>query len=172
MGQSSVSRRGVRSPIILLAVIKMSNSNHQKMWQELLPALVSCVIIFTILPGIAEGGPRHKQAKLKFQENDISVGTTSDTCKMSEPCGWALYVPGSSPRKIYKYTRNIFCTCSGGSVCSLARDSLQQNSFVFYCRPKETSKFRFPDSRKLSCEIEIEIFLTGSERINLYLYLE
>ena len=43
----------------------------------------------------------------QFQENDISAGTTSDTCKMSEPCGWALYVPGSSPRKIYKYTRNI-----------------------------------------------------------------
>merc|ERR1739842_273683 len=110
MGQSSVSRRGVRSDL-LLAVIKMTKSNHHKMWHELLPAMVSCVIIFTILPGVAQGGPRHKQAKLKFQENDISVGTTSDTCKMSEPCGWALYVPGSSPRKIYKYTRNIFCSC-------------------------------------------------------------
>ena len=35
------------------------------------------------------------------------------------------------------------CSCSGGNVCSLTRDALQQNSFVFYCRPKETSKFRF-----------------------------
>ena len=34
-------------------------------------------------------------------------GDTRDTCKRSEPCGWALYTPGSSPRKIYKYTRNI-----------------------------------------------------------------
>jgi hypothetical protein len=64
------------------------------------------------------------------------------SCKEAEPCGWALYAPGSSPRKIYKYTRNIFCGCEGGRVCSLTRDNLQQNSFVFYCRPKETSKFR------------------------------
>ena len=40
---------------------------------------------------------------------------------------------------------NVFpssCSCSGENVCSLTRDALQQNSFVFYCRPKETSKFR------------------------------
>ena len=35
------------------------------------------------------------------------------------------------------------CSCSGGDVCSLTRDALQQNSFVFYCRPKETSRYRW-----------------------------
>ena len=38
---------------------------------------------------------------------DAATGGSRDTCKRSEPCGWALYTPGSSPRKIYKYTRNI-----------------------------------------------------------------
>ena len=93
---------------------------------------------------------------------DAATGGSRDTCKRSEPCGWALYTPGSSPRKIYKYTRNILwvskvmlseegkynlmfsCSCSGGDVCSLTRDALQQNSFVFYCRPKETSRYRWP----------------------------
>ena len=35
------------------------------------------------------------------------------------------------------------CGCEGGRVCSLTRDAIQQHSFVFYCRPKETSKFRW-----------------------------
>ena len=44
----------------------------------------------------------------QFSDNHIdAVGSATDTCKRSEPCGWALYIPGSSPRKIYKYTRNI-----------------------------------------------------------------
>ena len=48
------------------------------------------------------------------------------------------------PPSRYKNLILIFsCSCSGGNVCSLTRDALQQNSFVFYCRPKETSKFRF-----------------------------
>merc|ERR1712025_229042 len=128
----------------VMGLIKENKSKHHRMWGGSLPAWSTYLIIITLLPWLAVGEPRHKPAKLKFQDNDISPGTTSDTCKMSEPCGWALYVPGSSPRKIYKYTRNIFCSCSGGSVCSLARDALQQNSFVFYCRPKETSKFSFP----------------------------
>merc|ERR1739838_126316 len=112
--------------------------------------VIVLVGILTLTIEVSVAVPKHKPSKLKFSDNDIP-DATSDTCKTSEPCGWALYVPGSSPRKIYKYTRNIFCSCSGGSVCSLTRDALQQNSFVFYCRPKETSKFRFPDSRKNGC---------------------
>ena len=49
----------------MVAKVSREAENNCYRWQELLPALVSCVIIFTILPGIAEGGPRHKQAKLK-----------------------------------------------------------------------------------------------------------
>merc|ERR1712111_94966 len=86
--------------------------------------------------------------KSKIHGNGLDAAESKDTCKNSEPCGWALYTPGSSPRKIYKYTRNIFCSCSGADVCSLTRDALQQNSFVFYCRSKETSRYRFPDGRK------------------------
>merc|ERR1712223_2048939 len=108
-----------------------------------------CAMVVTVLSSTTSGSLRHKSSKLKFTDNRIdAVGSATDTCKRSEPCGWALYLPGSSPRKIYKYTRNIFCSCSGSNVCSLTRDALQQNSFVFYCRPKETSKFRFPGGRK------------------------
>merc|ERR1712110_1263765 len=107
-----------------------------------------CAMLVTLLSSTTLGSLRHKSSKLKFSDNRIDAVGSTDTCKRSEPCGWALYIPGSSPRKIYKYTRNIFCSCSGGNVCSLTRDALQQNSFVFYCRPKETSKFRFPGGGK------------------------
>lgn len=103
-----------------------------------------CALVVALWTSAVVGSLRNKSSKSKFSGNalDAATGGSRDTCKRSEPCGWALYTPGSSPRKIYKYTRNIFCSCSGGDVCSLTRDALQQNSFVFYCRPKETSRYR------------------------------
>jgi len=112
-------------------------------------SLCACFAILVLLSSSVTASLRHKSSKLRYLRNKIdATGGSHDSCKMSEPCGWALYVPGTSPRKIYKYTRNTFCACSGGNVCSLTRDALQQNSFVFYCRPKETSKYRFPDGHK------------------------
>jgi len=108
----------------------------------------AAILVF-LLSSSVTASLRHKSSKLRYLRNKIDAsGGAHDSCKMSEPCGWALYVPGTSPRKIYKYTRNTFCSCSGGNVCSLTRDALQQNSFVFYCRPKETSRYRFPDGHK------------------------
>merc|ERR1712154_377773 len=95
-----------------------NNMRHSSRW------CYSCALLISLLCGLCSASPRHKYPKLKFRDNDIAPGSSVDTCKMSEPCGWALYVPGSSPRKIYKYTRNTFCSCSGGTVCSLARDAL------------------------------------------------
>lgn len=42
-------------------------------------------------------------------------------------------------------------------MCSLTRDAIQQHSFVFYCRPKETSKFRF--FKNLYNQIKLHIIL-------------
>merc|ERR1712110_1285076 len=107
-------------------------------------SVASLLLSLLLISSLANAAPKSRSSKLKFQEISSRYGSRghSATCKESEPCGWALYTPGSSPRKIYKYTRNILCSCSGGDVCSLTRDALQQNSFVFYCRPKETSRYR------------------------------
>eukprot|EP00091_Calanus_sinicus_P011155 TRINITY_DN25362_c0_g1_i1.p1 TRINITY_DN25362_c0_g1~~TRINITY_DN25362_c0_g1_i1.p1 ORF type:complete len:169 (-),score=23.99 TRINITY_DN25362_c0_g1_i1:45-527(-) len=145
------------------SAVNRYRNKHCTMSELSLKVCCTCAIILTLLSALSSGSPRHKSSKLKFQDNDISPGSSSDTCKMSEPCGWALYVPGSSPRKIYKYTRNIFCSCSGGTVCSLTRDALQQNSFVFYCRPKETSKFRFPTVARIE---------PGCQNINFHMRIE
>merc|ERR1712059_96980 len=83
------------------------------------------VLLVMLLTVLVSGAPRSRSSKLKFQDTYLGLGHSA-TCKETEPCGWALYVPGSSPRRIFKYTRNIFCSCEGGKVCSLARDAIQQ----------------------------------------------
>merc|ERR1712183_82772 len=134
-----------------LQIVQVQHYEHSTIYKmsDMRRICLICAMLVTLLSSTTLGSLRHKLTILKFSDNHIdAVGSATDTCKRSEPCGWALYIPGSSPRKIYKYTRNIFCSCSGGNVCSLTRDALQQNSFVFYCRPKETSKFRFPGGGK------------------------
>merc|ERR1711913_83048 len=116
--------------------------NMQPHWTRC--SLASLALSLLLISSLATAAPKSRSSKLKFQEISSRYGARgySATCKEAEPCGWALYTPGSSPRKIYKYTKNIFCSCSGGDICSLTRDALQQNSFVFYCRSKESSRYR------------------------------
>ena len=68
-----------------------------------------CEDIFSSLkPSLIKSDNDISTSLSQFSDNHIdAVGSATDTCKRSEPCGWALYIPGSSPRKIYKYTRNI-----------------------------------------------------------------
>merc|ERR1712126_670794 len=133
--------------VVVTSQIEESTFNHTNKMKDISRKCCTVALILSLLSSTVFASLRHKSSKYKFLKNDLDSSSGSkDTCKRSEPCGWALYTPGSSPRKIYKYTRNIFCSCSGGDVCSLTRDALQQNSFVFYCRPKETSRYRFPRS--------------------------
>merc|ERR1712038_986413 len=77
--------------------------------------MASLALSLLLISSLAIAAPKSRSSKLKFQEISSRYGARgySATCKESEPCGWALYTPGSSPRKIYKYTRNIFCGCEG-----------------------------------------------------------
>ena len=64
----------------------------------------------------------------------------------SAVCRWCVCsckLPHILVSLIYSPILPSSCGCEGGRVCSLTRDAIQQHSFVFYCRPKETSKFRW-----------------------------
>merc|ERR1712098_717168 len=71
----------------VMGLIKENKSKHHRMWGGSLPAWSTYLIIITLLPWLAVGEPRHKPAKLKFQDNDISPAVPPTPARCRSPVG-------------------------------------------------------------------------------------